>query len=74
MTVPRDPDQQTDRDPLVSRADAVRVLQRVGVSPDKISGLLDGIEFPARVSHLSGRLGHVGITRGSLMDRMGGSP
>jgi hypothetical protein len=74
MTVPVDPDQPAGRDPLVDRARVVQVLQRVGLSPDKIDALLEGVEFPDRVSHLEGRLVHIGITKDRLMDRMGGSP
>ncbi|HEY3978167.1 MAG TPA: hypothetical protein VGM79_12900 [Streptosporangiaceae bacterium] len=71
MTRSRDPSHRADRDPLVNRAHVVRVLQRVGVPPDDIGTLLDGVQFPDRLSHVAERLESVGVTAERLMDRMG---
>ena len=63
-----------DRDPMVSRAHVEGVLQRAGWTPEDIATELDGLDLPGRLSHITERLGHHGITRDRLMDRMGGSP
>ncbi|HEY6481813.1 MAG TPA: hypothetical protein VIZ00_17380 [Streptosporangiaceae bacterium] len=39
--------------------------------PDDIGTLLDGVQFPDRLSHVAERLESVGVTAERLMDRMG---
>ena len=63
-----------DRDPIVSRAHVEAVLQRVGWTAEEIETELDGLDLPGRLSRITEHLGHHGITRDRLMDRMGGSP
>jgi hypothetical protein len=71
MSASRDPRHRADRDPLLSRAHVVGVLRRAGVPPDDIGTLLDGMEFPDRLSDIAERLERVGVTAETLMDRMG---
>ena len=66
--------QPASRDPVVERADVVRVLQRAGLDEQDIATALSGVQFPDRVSHIATQLMHLGITRDRLIDRMGGSP
>jgi hypothetical protein len=61
-------------DPLISRRQVEEVLQRVGWTPDRIDMVLDDVKFPDTLSNLAVFLGHHGITRERLMDRMGASP
>jgi hypothetical protein len=63
-----------DRDPIVSLAHVEGVLQRAGWAAEDIEKELDGLDLPGRLSRITERLGHHGITRDRLMDRMGGSP
>ncbi|MDQ2877085.1 MAG: hypothetical protein M3Y33_20670 [Actinomycetota bacterium] len=63
-----------DRDPLVSRANVEGVLGRVGLGAEEIAAVLDGVEFPARLSHVQQRAARHGIPQEQLIDRMGGSP
>jgi hypothetical protein len=63
-----------DRDPIVSREHVEAVLQRFGWTPEEIATELDDLDLPGRLSRITERLGHHGVTRDRLMDRMGGSP
>jgi hypothetical protein len=67
-------DQPASRDPVVERAEVVKVLQRVGMDDQDIATALSGVGFPDRVSHIAPQLMHLGITRDRLIDQMGGSP
>jgi hypothetical protein len=67
-------DQQTNRDPVVERAEVVKILHRAGMNDENIATALSGLEFPDRASHIAPHLLHLGITRDRLIDRMGGSP
>ncbi|HEX5292351.1 MAG TPA: hypothetical protein VFX25_26070 [Streptosporangiaceae bacterium] len=71
MTRSRDPGDPADRDPVVNRADVTKVLHRAGLPPDVIGTMLDGVEFPDRLSHVAARLESIGVTKERLMDRMG---
>jgi hypothetical protein len=66
----------TDRgdDPMVSRAHVEQILHRVGLHEDRIATVLEGIEFPSRLSEILPRFLKHGISRTSLTDQMGGSP
>jgi hypothetical protein len=67
-------DQPANRDPVVERAEVVKILRRVGMDEQNITTALSGMEFPDRASHIAPQLVHLGITRDRLIDRMGGSP
>jgi hypothetical protein len=66
--------QPESRNPVVERADVVRILQRAGLDEQDIATALSDMQFPDRASHVATQLMHLGITRDSLIDRMGGSP
>jgi hypothetical protein len=63
-----------DRDPIVTRAHAEAVLQRVGWTPEEIAAVLDGLDLPDRLSRCAQQAAQYGITPEMLMDRLGGSP
>jgi hypothetical protein len=63
-----------DHDVFVERADAQRVLGRVGFSKHDIAEVLGPIAFPAPLSVVMRRGQQFGISAGSLMERLGGSP
>jgi hypothetical protein len=64
----------SDDDPVLSREHVEHTLRRVGVEEDRIAAVLEGIEFPSRLSKILPRALQHGISRSSLVDRMGGSP
>jgi ABC-type taurine transport system substrate-binding protein len=66
--------QPESRDPVVERADVVKILQRAGLDEQDIATALRGVQFPERASQIATQLMHLGITRERLIDRMGGSP
>ena len=59
---------------LVERDTAERVLRRAGYSPLVIGEILGPIRFPAPLSVVLRRGERFGISTGSLMERLGGSP
>jgi hypothetical protein len=63
-----------DRDPLVDRTHVAEVLRHVGLDTEQIATVLDDVEFPGRLSHIFPQVAKYGISRGRLIDRMGGSP
>jgi hypothetical protein len=67
-------DQPANRDPVIERAQVVKVLQRAGMDEQNITTALSGVEFPDHASHLVPQLLRLGITVDRLIDRMGGSP
>ena len=64
----------TDLDPLMDRAHVAEVLRHVGLDAEQVTAMLDDIEFPSRLSRILPQVARYGITRGRLIDRMGGSP
>ncbi len=58
----------------ISKAEATKVLTRVGVSRERIADILSQLEDPIDVDRDTAILEHYGINRDILVDRMGGSP
>ena len=63
-----------DKDPPLSREHVVQILHRAGLAEGQIATVLDGIEFPSRLSKILPKAMQHGVTRSELTDRMGGSP
>jgi hypothetical protein len=61
-------------DPVLSHAHVEQILRRVGLDEKRIATVLDGIDFPSPLSRILPRLMEHGVSRTSLIDRMGGSP
>jgi hypothetical protein len=61
-------------DRMYDRAHVDSVLKRVGAPKDRRNAILDEIQFPIDLDHLSTVLASFGITHDGLIDRMGGSP
>jgi hypothetical protein len=58
----------------ISKAEATKVLRRVGVSKEKIADIMSELGDPIDVDRDSAILEKYGISRDVLVDRMGGSP
>ena len=63
-----------DRDVLVQRRSAERLLGRIGFSENDIAEVLRPITFPAPLSVVTRRGEQFGLSQGSLMERLGVSP
>jgi len=63
-----------DQNPLISHDVAVETLRHAGVDAETISEAVRDFAFPAPLSKVLQHLAHHGITRQSLIERMGGSP
>jgi hypothetical protein len=59
---------------LISHAEAKRLLLRAGYSRERIEELLRHLPDPIDADRDADVLFKLGLSRGSLMDRMGGSP
>jgi hypothetical protein len=59
---------------LVSHADAEQMLRRAGYTQERIEEVLRDIPDPIDTERDGEALFRFGISAGSLMDRMGGSP
>ena len=59
---------------LVSHAEAGRLLRRAGYPPEQIEDLLRGLPDPIDTERDAAACFERGLSVGSLMDRMGGSP
>ena len=58
----------------LSKAEAARVLRRVGMSSEQVSQLLDELPDPIDFDRDASILVRHGLTRDRLNDLMGGSP
>jgi hypothetical protein len=58
----------------ISKAEATKVLGRVGVSKEKIADIMSELQDPIEVDRDTATLEKYGISRDVLVDRMGGSP
>jgi DNA-directed RNA polymerase subunit H (RpoH/RPB5) len=58
----------------ISKAEATKVLRRVGISDEKIANILSELEDPIDVDRDAAVLAKYGINRDVLVDLMGGSP
>jgi hypothetical protein len=63
-----------DHAATISKAEATKVLRRVGLSEEKINGILSELGDPIDVDRDAGVLEKYGISRDVLVDLMGGSP
>jgi hypothetical protein len=63
-----------DQNPLISHDLAVETLRHAGVDAETISEALRDFAFPAPLSRVLRHLAHHGITRQSLIERMGDGP
>jgi hypothetical protein len=61
-------------DPLVSREHVEQIMHRAGLDEGQIATVLDGIEFPVRLSKIVSKAMQHGLTTSALTDQMGGSP
>lgn len=59
---------------MYDRQQVEAVLERVGMSKDRRTAILEEIRFPIPLSALQTLLAPHGITHDRLIDRMGGSP
>ena len=59
---------------LVSHAEAKRLLRRAGYLPEQIEDLLRDLPDPIDTERDAAACFERGLSVGSLMDRMGGSP
>lgn len=59
---------------LISHADAQKVLRRVGYPPERIEEVLAHLPDPIDIERDANALDEYGVSRASLIDRMGGSP
>ncbi len=59
---------------LISHAEAERILLRAGYSRERIEDLLRHLPDPIDADRDAAELFKLGLSRGTLMDRMGGSP
>jgi hypothetical protein len=67
-------DAGADNDPLLGREHVVQILHRAGLDQGQIATMLEGIEFPSRLSKIQLKALEHGLSRTELTDRMGGSP
>jgi len=58
----------------ISKAEATKVLRRVGVSNEKIADIMSELGDPIDIDRDTAILEKYGISRDVLVDRMGGSP
>jgi DNA-directed RNA polymerase subunit H (RpoH/RPB5) len=58
----------------VSKDEAAKVLRRAGITPNQISEILAQLPDPFDLDRDSATLERYGVTRGRLVERMGGSP
>lgn len=58
----------------ISKAEATKVLARVGVSKERIADILSQLDDPIDVDRDTAILEKYGISRDILVNRMGGSP
>ena len=58
----------------ISKAEAIKVLSRVGVPKAKIADIMSELPDPIDVVRDTAVLEKYGISRDVLVDRMGGSP
>lgn len=63
-----------DRDPIVTRDHVVDTLRHAGVDTETIDVVLRDLALPAPISKVLQHASHFGLTRETLIDRMGGSP
>jgi hypothetical protein len=59
---------------LITKADALALLRRVGIPEETIRALDTVLDDPVDVERDASLLAHYGITRGQLVEDMGGSP
>lgn len=59
---------------MISHADAQKVLRRVGYPPERIEEVLAHLPDPIDIERDANALDEYGVSRASLIDRMGGSP
>jgi hypothetical protein len=59
---------------LISHAKAEQILQRAGYSQERIDDVLRHVPDPIDTERDGETLLKVGVSRGILIDRMGGSP
>jgi hypothetical protein len=59
---------------IVSKAEGSSLLRRVGMSPDRIAELMAQLPDPFDVDQQEPVLARFGVTRGLLMEMLGGSP
>jgi hypothetical protein len=59
---------------LISHAEAEQILRRAGYSREGIDDVLRHVPDPIDVGRDAEALFKLGVSVGSLMDRMGGSP
>ena len=58
----------------MSTAEGASLLRRVGMSPDRIAELLSMLPDPFDVDKEEPVFARYGVTRGRLMESLGGSP
>lgn len=63
-----------EKSDLVSHADAKQILRRAGYSPEQIEDVLRHLPDPIDLERDAEALFKLGVSRGALIDRMGGSP
>jgi hypothetical protein len=59
---------------LIAHAEAERILRRAGYSQEGIEEVLRHLPDPIDTERDANALAEYGVSRGSLIDRMGGSP
>jgi hypothetical protein len=63
-----------DNDPLLSREHVMQILHRAGLDQGQIATILEGMEFPSRLSKIQQKGVEHGLSHTELTDRLGGSP
>jgi hypothetical protein len=63
-----------DRLRTMSKAEAAKVLRRVGLHPDQVAEVLAHLSDPVDLDRDRVYLDSVGLTHDNLIDMMGGSP
>jgi len=58
----------------VTEAHALRMLRISGIEPGRAQALIRELTFPAELDDVVVVFARVGITKDSVIDRMGGSP
>ena len=59
---------------LISHAEAKQILRRAGYSPEQVDDVLRHLPDPIDTERDGDALLKLGVTRGTLLDRLGGSP
>ena len=59
---------------LTSHSEAKQILRRAGYSPERIDDVVRHLPDPIDTERDGEALFKLGVSRGTLMDRMGGSP